>query len=73
LSERIVQRLLAHGYERVHVVPTLAELEELFEAEGAHEVLVEARHNGVLCKGRVLLRDGVVTDVELKPAYTMFP
>jgi hypothetical protein len=73
LSERIVQRLLAHGFERVQVVPTLAELEQLFDAEGAHEVLVEARRNGVMCKGHVLVRDGVVVEVELKPAYSMFP
>jgi hypothetical protein len=73
LSERVVRRLLAHGYEQVHVVPSLDELAQLFKADGAHEVLVEARRNGVACKGRVLLRDGVVTDVELKPAYTMFP
>jgi hypothetical protein len=73
LSERIVQRLLAHGYERVHVVPTLEELAATFSGPGAHEVLVEARLGGVLCKGRVLVRDGAVTEVELKPAYTMFP
>jgi hypothetical protein len=78
LSERIVQRLLAHGYDRVHVVPTLEELTAMIgaegvAAEGAHDVLVEARRGGVLCKGRVLVRDGAVTDVELKPAYTMFP
>jgi hypothetical protein len=73
LCERIVQRLLAHGYEQVHVVPTLEDLGELFHSGGAHEVLVEARRNGMLCKGRVLLRDGAVVDVELKPAYTMFP
>jgi hypothetical protein len=73
LSDRIVQRVLAHGYEQVHVVPTLEDLGELFRAGGAHEVLVEARKAGVLCKGRVLVRDGAVVDVELKPAYTMFP
>lgn len=73
LSERIVQRLIAHGFEHVQVVPTLAELARLFEAGGAHEVLVEARRGGVHCKGRVLVRDGVVVDVEVKPAYSMFP
>lgn len=73
LGERIVQRLLAHGYERVQIIPTLDELTKLFEADGANEVLVEARRNGVLCKGRVLVRDGVVVDVELQPAYSMFP
>jgi hypothetical protein len=35
--------------------------------------LVEARRGGVQCKGRVLVRDGVVVDVEVKPAYSMFP
>jgi len=73
LSERIVQRLCAHGFEHVQVVPTLEELARLFEAGGAHEVLVEARRGGVQCKGRVLVRDGVVVEVEVKPAYALFP
>lgn len=73
LSERIVQRLIAHGFEHVQVVPTLEELAKLFESGGAHEVLVEARRGGVQCKGRVLVRDGVVVEVEVKPAYSMFP
>ncbi len=73
LSERIVQRLIAHGYEHVQVVPTLEELAKLFETGGSHEVLVEARRAGVQCKGRVLVRDGVVVEVEVKPAYSMFP
>lgn len=70
---RIIARVLAQGFERVQLVPTRDELERLLAAEGAHEVPLEARRNGVLCKGRVLLRDGAVTDVELSPAYTMFP
>ncbi|MBM3986666.1 MAG: hypothetical protein FJ294_01760 [Planctomycetes bacterium] len=73
LSERIVQRLCAHGFEHVQVVPTLEELAKLLESAGAHEVLVEARRAGVQCKGRVLVRDGVVLEVEVKPAYSMFP
>lgn len=74
LSDRVIDRLLAHGYEQVQLVTTLDELGRIFEAEGQiGEVLVEARHNGVLCKGRVLVRNGAVTEVELKPAYSMFP
>lgn len=73
ISERIVQRLYAHGFEHVQVVPTLEELAKLLESGGAHEVLVEARRAGVQCKGRVLVRDGVVLEVEVKPAYSMFP
>ncbi len=72
-ASRIIARVLAQGYERVQLVPGREELERLLAADGAHEVLLEARRNGVLCKGRVLLRDGAVTDVELSPAYTMFP
>lgn len=73
LARRVIARVLAEGYERVQVVPTGAELEKLFAAGGPHEVLVEARRKGVLCKGRVRVQGGAVTDVELSPAYTMFP
>lgn len=72
-AQRIIARVVAQGFERVQLVPSSAEVERLLAAEGPQEVLLEARRNGVLCKGRVLLRDGVVTDVELSPAYTMFP
>jgi hypothetical protein len=73
LSERIVQRLLARGFEQVQVVPTLDELARLFAADGLNEVLIEARRNGVLCKGRALVQGGAVVDVEMQPAYSMFP
>ena len=36
-------------------------------------IAVEAVRDGVLCKGRVLLRAGALSDVEIKPAYTVFP
>jgi hypothetical protein len=72
-AQRILARVLAQGFERVQIVPDSAEIQRLIAAGGLQEVLVEARRNGVLCKGRVLLRDGAVTDVELTPAYTMFP
>jgi hypothetical protein len=74
LSDRVINRLLAHGYEQVQLVTRLDELGAIFEAEGGvGEALVEARRNGVLCKGRVLVRNGVVTDVEMQPAYSVFP
>jgi hypothetical protein len=74
LSDRVINRLLAHGYEQVQLVTTLDELGLIFEAEGGvGEALVEARRNGVLCKGRVLVRNGAVTEIEMKPAYTAFP
>jgi len=75
LSERVTNRLLALGYERVRLVTRLDELERLgaAAAEGSGEIVVEARRDGVLCKGRVLLRGGALTDVEIQPAYKLFP
>jgi hypothetical protein len=71
LGERVVNRLLAMGYERVQFVTSLDDLEPLSETDG--EVLVEARRQGALYKGRVLVRGGRITDVELQPNYSAFP
>lgn len=71
LGERIVNRLLAMGYERVHLAAPKAELEALDPARG--EVLVEAQKLGVVYKGRVVLSEGRITDVDLEPPYAMFP
>jgi len=71
LSDRVTNRLLVQGYERVQVVTPLAELPAGEGAEG--DVLVEAHRNGVLYKGRVQVRGGVLLEVELKPAYSAFP
>jgi hypothetical protein len=75
LAERVTNRLLALGYERVRLVTPAAELEQLASSEGggSGELVVEARRDGVLCKGRVLLRRGALTDVEIQPAYKLFP
>jgi len=71
LSERIVSRLLALGFERVEVLASLDELDELLEQDG--EVRVEARRTGALHKGRVFIRDGSIADVQLRAAYEVFP
>lgn len=88
LAERVVNRLLALGYERVQIVTPTGELDRLAAgprpgsngggaddepAPGSGEVLVEARRAGVLCKGRVQVRAGALLEVELQPAYTVFP
>ncbi len=75
LAERVTNRLLALGYERVRLVTRLDDLEGLGASAdgGSGEVLFEARRDGVLCKGRVLLRRGALTDVEMQPAYKLFP
>ncbi len=71
LGERAVNRLLALGYERVQIVSPVDDLGRLGEDDG--EVLLEAHRHGVLHKGRVLVRRGVLADVELSPSYSIFP
>ena len=79
LAERVTNRLLAMGYERIVLIGGLESLAELVaqdsEDDGPEEgeVLVEARREGVLHKGRVLVRDGRLAEVELNPAYSLFP
>jgi len=71
LGERVTNRLLALGYERVQIVTRAEKLLELAAHDG--EVLVEARRGGVLHKGRILVRGGQLSDVEMNPAYSIFP
>ena len=71
IGERAVNRLLALGYERVQLVTRAEKLAELSTRDG--EILVEARRDGVLNKGRVLVREGRIANVELHPAYSIFP
>ncbi len=88
VADRVIDRLLVLGYERIQLVTPLEELsaavkpaadsEEPEDPERAVEpveleVLVEAHRNGVLCKGRARVRDGALVDVDMKPAYTAFP
>ncbi|MCC6406696.1 MAG: hypothetical protein IT453_06000 [Planctomycetes bacterium] len=71
LAERVITRLVAQGYDRVQIVTPHAELERIAAGDG--EVTVEARRAGVACKGRVIVRAGALTEVDLKPAYATFP
>ena len=71
LAERIVTRLLSLGYERVQLVTPLADLEPLLAGEGL--AVVEARRDGVSCKGRVKLKAGAIQDVQMQAAYGAFP
>ncbi|MEC7232407.1 MAG: hypothetical protein VXW31_05680 [Planctomycetota bacterium] len=72
---RLIQRVRAHlaalGYEAIEIVTPSAEL----EAEQAFigEIVVEARRGGTVHKGRATLDDGVIVDVELRPAHRLFP
>jgi len=71
LGERVVNRLLALGYERAQIVTPSEKLLELAADDG--EVLVEARQGGVLHKGRIVVRGGRLTDVDVHPSYSIFP
>jgi hypothetical protein len=71
IGERVTNRLLAMGYERVQIITRAEKLVELASKDG--EVMIEARRDGVLHKGRVLMRGGRMSDVELHPAYSIFP
>jgi hypothetical protein len=71
LAERIVNRLVALGYERIELVTPQEALETF--ARGGGDVLVEARREGVLCKGRVRVRGGRIDSVHLQPAFPIFP
>jgi len=71
LAERVVNRLLALGYEGVQLVPDREELERAFEEDG--DVLVEVRRDGALYKGRVEISGGVIQDVVVRPFYSLFP
>ncbi len=71
MVDRVLSRLLALGYERVQVVTPPAELARLGTGEGW--VTVEARRDGVSCKGRVHVARGLVGELEIQPAYSAFP
>jgi hypothetical protein len=71
LGERVVNRLHTLGYERIEFVTPHQELESLALHDG--EIVVEARREGVLCKGRVRIRGGRIDSVQLQPAYSVFP
>ncbi len=71
LSERITNRLLAMGFERIDVLSPVEEVEALADGDG--EVRVEARRGGVAHKGQVLLREGSIADVRLRDGYDAFP
>ena len=71
LAERVVNRLLALGYEGVQLVPDREELERIFDEDG--DAAVEVRRDGALYRGRVEIRDGVIQDVVVRPFYSLFP
>ena len=62
-----IQPLVDRLIEAIHTSPAVHRLPEDPLA------VVEARREGVLQKGRVVVRAGALTEVEMKPAYSIFP
>jgi hypothetical protein len=71
VTDRILARLLALGYERIQIVTSTDDLAKLGDTDGA--AIVEARRDGALCKGRVRVAHGLVGAIEVQPAYSAFP
>lgn len=71
LAERVTGRLLSMGFERIEILTPFDELERLTDGDG--EVLVEARRGGAPHKGRVLFREGAISDVRMRDGYEAFP
>ena len=66
-----MNRLVALGYEHIELITPNAELESIAQQGG--DVLIEARREGVQCKGRVRVRGGRIETVQLQPAFPIFP
>ncbi|HTF90394.1 MAG TPA: hypothetical protein VK843_18400 [Planctomycetota bacterium] len=71
LGERVTNRMLALGYERIVIVTQREQFEAI--ARNGGEVQVEARRDGAPCKGKAVFRGGVLTDVAMQSAYATFP
>ncbi len=71
VTDRILSRLLALGYERIQIVTSTDDLALLGDSDGA--AVIEARRDGALCKGRVRVAHGLVGAIEVQPAYSAFP
>ncbi len=71
ISERVVNRLLALGYERVELAAEDEQLAAVAGGDGA--VLVEAQRGGSLYKGRVHFENGAIRDVDMRSSHSTFP
>ncbi|MBL8859768.1 MAG: hypothetical protein JNL28_14775 [Planctomycetes bacterium] len=71
LPDRIVTRLVALGYERIVLVTANEEIARIAREGGA--VVIEARRNGAACKGRAIIANGTIQDIEIQSAYSTFP
>ncbi len=71
MTDRIVTRLLALGYERITFVTNASDIARIASEGGA--ITIEARRDGAACKGRVIVADGRIDDLQIQSAYSTFP
>ena len=71
LAERITNRLIVLGCERIELLVGAGDLERV-AAEGG-EVGFEARRDGAMAKGRVEVADGRLVNVDISTSHQMFP
>jgi hypothetical protein len=71
LTDRVVTRLLALGYERITFVTPATDVARIAAEGGA--IAVEARRDGAACKGRVIVAGGRIDDLQIQSAYSTFP
>jgi len=71
LGERITNRLIVLGCERIELLIGAGDLERI-AAEGG-EVGFEARRDGAMAKGRVEVSDGRLVNVDISTSHQMFP
>ncbi len=71
LSERITNRLVSMGFERIDIISPVEELNGAGEED--LNVRVEARRAGVAHKGVVLVSRGALKDVRMRSSYDAFP
>lgn len=63
--------LSAQGYTQIEILTRPSDLSAEFLRAG--QLTVEAKRGGAVFKGRVLLEEGHVVDVQLRPSHTIFP
>ena len=71
LGERITNRMLALGFDRIVIVTAREQFPAI--ASGGGEVVVEARRDGAACKGKAIFRAGALVDIAMQSAYATFP
>lgn len=71
ISGRVTSYLAREGYQDIRVVTPPEEIDAAFVHSG--QLIVEARRDGVIHKGRVSLQNGSPAAVDLRPSHSIFP